>query len=398
MSRLHRQTRRGDGARPGGRAAPCALLAVALALSLPRPSARAEDSIGYIYENYREEDGRISVVEQSSSVNQDVGANGHLQLSGTIDAVAGATPTGRPSQPGSDQVALAEIQSRRKAWSGDYAQQFRNVNVDAGFAQSREDDYVSTGWSVNTLVDLNQKNTTLRAGVAGTDDRVEVIFNRGYLPKHTADAILGVTQLLSPTTFVTVDVSLGRSTGYLSEPYKIVEKAVEILPSVFLQEEFAENSPNARSRESLYLSLNHAFTGLRGAVEASYRLYTDTYGIVAHTLQLSWIQHLGPRVTLEPMVRYYTQNAARFYTYDINTTSISPARIPTGTAPYYSADFRLSAEDAVSCGLKASWRVSDWMRLDGSYERYAMRGRDGVTPQSAYPTAGISTIGVKFLW
>lgn len=378
--------------------APCTLLAAALALSMPRPMARAEDSVGYIYENYREEDGRISVVEQSSSVNQDIGTNGHLQLSGTIDAVSGATPTGRPAQPGSDQVALAEIESRRKAWSGDYAQHFRNVNIDAGFAQSRESDYVSTGWSFNTLVDLNQKNTTLRAGIAGTSDRVEVIFNRGYLPKHTADAILGVTQLLNSTTFVTVDVSLGRSSGYLSEPYKIVEKAVEIVPNVFLDEEFAENSPNARNRESLFASMNHAFTVLHGAVEASYRFYTDTYGIAAHTLQLSWIQHLGARVTLEPMLRYYTQTAARFYTYDINTTGISPARIPKGTAPYYSADFRLSAEDAVSCGLKASWKVSDWMRVDASYERYDMRGRDGVTPDSAYPTAGISTMGVKFLW
>jgi len=384
--------------RRAGPSRPCTLLAAALALSMPRPTARAEDSIGYVYENYREEDGRISVITQSSSVNQDVGANGHLQLTGTIDAVSGATPTGRPAQPDSDQVALAEIESRRKAWNGDFSEQFQNVNVDAGFAESRESDYVSVGWSVNTLVDLNQKNTTLRAGIAGTSDRVEVIFNQGYLPKHTGDAILGVTQLLSPTTFMTVDVTLGRSSGYLSEPYKIVEKAVEIVPTVFLDEEFAENSPNARSRESLYVALNHAFPALKGAVEASYRFYSDTYGITAHTLQLAWIQHLGPRVTLEPFFRFYTQTAARFYVYDINTTSISPARIPLGTAPYYSADFRLSAEDTVGCGLKASWKVSDWMHLDASYERYAMRGRDGVTPDSAYPTAGISTMGVKFLW
>jgi hypothetical protein len=27
-----------------------------------------------------------------------------------------------------------------------------------------------------------------------------------------------------------------------------------------------------------------------------------------------------------------------------------------------------------------------------------MYGRDGVTPASAYPRAGISTVGVKFTW
>ncbi len=91
--------------------------------------------------------------------------------------------------------------------------------------------------------------------------------------------------------FVTLDVSAGRSTGYLSEPYKIVENAVEILPGIFLDEEFAENSPNVRDKESVYAAVNRSFAGVRGAVEGSYRFYTDSYGIVAHTLQLSWLQH-----------------------------------------------------------------------------------------------------------
>jgi hypothetical protein len=379
-------------------AAPCALLAAALALSAPRPSARADDSIAYIYENYREEDGRITVVTESGSVNQDVGAYGHIQLSGTVDAVTGATPTGRPAPPGSDQVPLTEIYSHRKAWNGDYSEQFRNFNVDAAFAESRESDYVSLGWSVTTLTDFNEKNTTLRVGVAGTDDRVEVNFEPAYLPKHTGDAIIGVTQLLGPATFATLNVSSGISTGYLSEPYKIVEKSIEILPNVFLDESFGENSPNRRQRESLYASLNHSFARVHGAVEASYRFYADSYGIVAHTLQLSWLQHLGKNVILEPSLRYYTQTAARFYYYDLDETSIIPVSRPIGTAPYYTSDFRLSAEDSTSYGLKVTWKASAFLNLDASYERYAMQGRDGVTPASAYPTAGISTVGIKFLW
>jgi uncharacterized protein DUF3570 len=378
--------------------APGALLAAALALSVPRPSARADDSLAYMYENYREEDGRITVVTESSSVNEDIAAYGHIQLSGTIDAVTGATPTGRPAPPGSDQVPLTEIYSHRKAWNGDYSQQFRNLNIDAAFAESRESDYVSWGWSVTTLTDFNEKNTTLRVGVAGTDDRVAVNFEPAYLPKHTKDAIIGVTQLLGPTTFATLNVSSGLSTGYLSEPYKIVEKSIEILPSIYLDESFGENSPNTRQRESVYASLNHSFQGVHGAIEGSYRFYADSYGIVAHTLQVTWLQHLGDKVILAPLFRYYTQTAARFYYYNLDETSIVPVRIPIGTAPYYTSDFRLSAEDATSYGLKVTWKASGFLHLDASYERYVMQGRDGVTPASAYPTAGISTIGVKFLW
>lgn len=379
-------------------AATSAVLAAALVFCMPRPSAKAEDSIAYRFENYREDDNRITVETQSSSFDQDVGAYGHLSLTGTIDAVAGATPTGRPAPAGTDQVVTTEIHTRRKAWSGDYAQQIKNVNVDVGYAESRESDYVSYGWSVNTLTDLNQKNTTLRAGVAGTYDRVEVFFEPAYLPKHTQSAILGVTQLLDPLTFVTVNLTVADSTGYLAEPHKFVEKGIEILPNIILEEGFGENSPNRRNSGTLYTALNHAFPKLKGAFEGSYRLYTDTYGIVGHTFEAAWYEHIGSALILEPLVRYYQQSAARFYYYNLDNTSIIPVRVPNGTAPYYTSDFRLSAEDTYSYGLKATWKVVDRVQLVASYERYVMNGRDGITPASAYPRAGISSVGVRFTW
>jgi hypothetical protein len=375
-----------------------ALLAAALSLCLPRPSAKADDSIAYTFENYREEDGRITVETQSSQLDQDIFSGGHISLTGTIDAVAGATPTGRPAPEGSDQVVMTEIHTRRKAWNGDYSQQFRNVNVSVGFADSREPDYVSAGWSVNTLTDLNEKNTTLRVGIAGVDDRVEVFFEPAYLPKHTSSAIVGVTQVLDPLTFVTVNLTLANADGYLSEPHKFVEKGVEILPGIVLEESYGENSPNERQSATLFTSVNHAFPGVKGAVEGSYRLYSDTYGIVAHTFELSWLQHVGQRLLVEPEARYYQQSAASFYYYNLDDTQINPVHVPMGTAPYYTSDFRLSAEDDATYGLKVTLRAAERLQLVASYERFAMHGRDGVTPASAYPRAGISTVGVKFTW
>jgi hypothetical protein len=375
-----------------------ALLAAALALCAPRPSARADDSIAYKFENYREDDNRITVETQSGVVDQDVGSFGHLSLTGTIDAVAGATPTGRPAPEGSDQVVLTEIHTRRKAWSGSYAEQIKGFNIDVGFAESREPDYVSRGWSVNTLTDFNEKNTTLRVGIAGTSDRVEVFFEPAYLPKHTTSAIAGITQVLDPLTFVTVNFTLSGDDGYLSEPHKFVEKGVEIFPGVVLEESFGENSPNERQSGSMFAAVNHAFPKLSGAIEGTYRLYTDTYGIVAHTFGVSWLQHVGSRLILEPEARYYQQSAARFYHYNLDSTSIVPTHDPVGAAPYYTSDFRLSAEDDFTIGLKATVKVTDRLQLVAAFERFEMHGRDGVTPSSAYPRAGISTVGAKFSW
>ena len=38
------------------------------------------------------------------------------------------------------------------------------------------------------------------------------------------------------------------------------------------------------------------------------------------------------------------------------------------------------------------------LQLELAYDRYEMRGRDGVTPQSAYPTANIYTAGARVAW
>jgi hypothetical protein len=49
-------------------------------------------------------------------------------------------------------------------------------------------------------------------------------------------------------------------------------------------------------------------------------------------------------------------------------------------------------------GMQAVWKASRWAQVDLAYEQYNMRGRDGVTPQSAYPRAGITTVGIKLIW
>jgi hypothetical protein len=52
----------------------------------------------------------------------------------------------------------------------------------------------------------------------------------------------------------------------------------------------------------------------------------------------------------------------------------------------------------VEYGLKLTWSESDRLQFETAYKRYEMWGTDGVTPASAYPTAGIATLGARFLW
>jgi hypothetical protein len=376
------------------------LVASLLAMLAPR-AARAENSISYKYEDYQESGGRIAVKTQGAYAQQDIGLDTHLKVEGVLDAIAGATPDGEPAPAGSDQVPLTEMHERRKAWNADLSHQFRRVNLAVGVANSRESDYISNGWSVNTVTDFNQKNTELLLGLAGTDDKIKVLYS-SRAPrqrKHTNDVIAGVTQLLDPNTSVSLNLTWGRQSGYLSDPYKLVLKSSEIFPGVFLPITYGENRPAYREKWIALVGLNRTFPALHGALDATYRFYNDTFDTNAHTVDLAWFQQLGDKFLLRPSLRFYDQSAAYFYYYNLDRTSVQPlAGAPRPGGPFYSSDHRLSALRTYTYGLKLIWNATSELQFDVALEQYDMRGKDGVTAQSAYPSARIVTVGGKFAW
>ncbi|MGH7945417.1 MAG: DUF3570 domain-containing protein [Opitutaceae bacterium] len=362
-------------------------------------AARAEDSVRYKFQDYQERGGRVGVEVHSAAIEKDFGATTHLKVEGVIDAIAGATPNGQPAPAGSNQVPLSQMEEERKAWNAVLARQFKRVNIALGVANSRESDYVSTGWSVNTLTDFNQKNTALLAGVAGTDDDIKVFFQTEREKKRTNDVIVGVTQLLDPQTSVALNVTWGRQRGYLSDPYKLVQKSTEIIPGVSLPLTFAENRPVERDKWIALATFNRAYREARGAVDLSYRFYHDTYDTNSHTIDAGWFQNIGERLIVRPGVRFYQQSAADFYHYRLDGTSIIPVGgPPRRNGPFYSSDYRLSEMQTFNYGVKLVWNATDALHIDAAFERYDMRGTDGVTPQSAYCRARIVTLGAKFSW
>ncbi len=375
-----------------------AVLATLLLWLTPR-AARAEDAIRYKFQDYQESGGRIGVKVHGAAIEKTLGTAMLLKVEGVVDAIAGATPNGQPAPAGSDQVPLADLHERRKAWNASLSRQFSRVNVALGVGNSRESDYVSTGWSLNTITDFNQKNTSLLLGLAGTDDDIRVFYQSDQAKKRTHDLIAGVTQLLDPRTSVTFNLTWGRARGYLSDPYKLVEKTTEIIPGLSLPLTVPENRPAERDKWIGYAGLNRAFPDLHGAVDASYRLYHDSYDTTAHTLDLAWFQNVGEKLILRPGLRYHEQDAASFYYYRLDGTAVVPVSGPPRPAgPFYSSDYRLSALRTLTYGLKVIWNVTEALQFDAAFERYEMRGTDGVTPQSAYCRANIVTVGARFAW
>ena len=360
---------------------------------------RGDDLFSYKHEDYSEAGGRMAIKTDGALVSQDFGPDTHFLAEGVVDAIAGATPNGQPAPAGSDQVVLTEMHDRRKAWNTTLSHQFAGTDVLLNYAHSIESDYLSNGISLNTVTDFNDKNTELLAGVAGTDDRVKVFYQNPWVRKQSNDAVLGVTQLLSPRTSVTANLSWDHNRGYLTDPYKLVQKDVEVAPGVFLPFTYWENRPDQRTKWIALLALNHAVPSLNGALDASYRYSRDTFGTNAHTVEITWIQKIGSSFYLEPGLRGYQQDAASFYHYQLDATSINPTGgAPNPQGPFYSSDYRLSELRTYSYELKAVWNVAAAVRVDLKIEKYVMRGRDGVTSQSAYPRARIINAGLTFFW
>jgi hypothetical protein len=384
-------------------------LALAIGLYLSRITrAGAEDHVDYRYESYKEENGRIGVDTQSWLFEKKITPWLTLKGDAVYDSISGATPTGAPPPnqinspfplpgPLGTTVPTAFMRDQRYAGSMDFLFQYGPHHLTPEVSYSTEHDYTSVGAALNYSLDLNHKNTRLDLGWAHDWDTVlpwagEYITGRQH--KESDNILIGVSQLLSPWTILTADFTFRNSSGYLNDPYRGV--LFDDYPQVDPNNPslFPENRPNYRESYIAYVSVLHYFDALNGSAEGSYRYYYDTFGINAQTIGLSWHQKIGRHVVISPMFRYYVQTAASFYgTQFPGDPSISSAGIPT----YYSADYRLSNMETFAAGVEATFRIRKWLSLDVGYKFYQMKGLDGVTSSSAYPTANIVTIGAR-LW
>lgn len=397
----------------------CCFFSLLLFLLSLRPLP-ADDSeyFAFKYQHYQEDAGRVDIHTYIAGAQKKIGDNTVIAATYVLDSLAGATPTGLPAPSGSDQVPMSYLEDERSAGTVTISRTIAGLHtISAQWSRSVESDYMSDGLALNTLHALNQKNTTLRFGLAWADDDIEPVFFPHDRQKTQLDAIVGVTQVVNPNLLLTANLAYGKSHGYLSDPYKRIEKRVELdpvnLPGFFLHLPFAESRPEAREKWLLFTEAQWYLDPLQATLEGSYRFYRDDWGIVSHTLEIRYLQKLGNRLVLSPSLRYYTQEAADFYWYTLTGSEVEPqfdlvaqegadpakiyreAWTVGADGPHYSADYRLSELDSWNVGLKATAFLSDRFTLDAALERYEMVGQDEATPASAYAKAWTITIGLR---
>ncbi len=226
------------------------------------------------------------------------------------------------------------------------------ATLDAGGGISIENDYESRFGNIGGRWDFNQKLTSLNLGLSYTNSDTNAILDHdatpyiydagrgidsynatsssGNVQKQNRNTLLsgnrqdwgtalGLTQVLNENALLEAGVGYTRSTGYMANPYKVVQTAFidpaqtgELLNGVSIG--LLEKRPDERNQWTENLRYVQYINGLDAALHFDYRFSHDDWGINAHTFEADWVQPLGQGWTVTPKVRYYSQDAADFYT------------------------------------------------------------------------------------
>jgi hypothetical protein len=275
---------------------------LAAALLLPGVQAQADEppqngSISLRYLDYADRQSgleRIHAHSPSIAVTAPVASDWSIEGTLTADDVSGASPRYHTAISGA-----SHMQDERKA--GDFAitRYFRRGTLTVGAAYSTEHDYVSRALSLNGTLSSEDNNTTWAFGLAGSRDSIDPV-NHVVNDEHkrTLSVLAGVTRVLTPNDIGQLTLTRTNGDGYFNDPYKLFD-----------------NRPRSRRQNTALLRWNHYVDGTGGTTRLSYRYYSDSYRIRAHTLSGEYVQPLGGGWSVVPELRLYSQSAAYFY-YD----------------------------------------------------------------------------------
>jgi hypothetical protein len=332
-------------------------LAAALALPMATPvladspPERASVSVKVLdYADRQPDADRVNVRSPALHLTMPLAGRWRLDAGAVSDSISGASPAYH-------SVALGHFSDRRRAGDLTVTRYFDDATLAVGAAHSSEADYRSDSLSVQGTLSSDDRNTTWNAGLGVSRDRVDpvnhVVSNER---KAAADVVFGLTQVLSPHDVLQLSLGHARQRGYLSDPYKALDRR-----------------PRTRDATRVLLRWNHHIPSFDAALRGHYRFWRDNWGVRTHTLGLEYAQPLGRSITLTPSVRWYSQSAARFYV-DVDPAAGPFLPQPPPGALYSTLDHRMSAFGARSAAMKVQWRIATDWTADLKFEHYEQRG------------------------
>jgi hypothetical protein len=325
---------------------------------------------------YSEGSDRVSLIEPVVAAGYTFDDESRLQLKLVADSLTGATPNGatpskseqtftQPSGKGSYTTSPGDtplddtFRDTRVAVSADYNWPVRRtLNASVGGYFSNEYDFQSVSANAGLAWDLNNRNTTLSAGVSIEENELTPV---GGVPtpfasmapagtpqprdgdsesKTVTDLLLGAAQVVNRDLIMQINYGYGTNDGYTTDPYKLLS-VVDPVTGEPLDYVY-EKRPDSRVRQTLYAQGKYNLSD--DVIDLSYRYYWDDWDITSHTADLKYRWSFDGGTFLEPRVRWYTQSAAEFFRYSLVDGEPFPE--------HATADYRQGEFEALTLGLR----------------------------------------------
>lgn len=304
-----------------------------------------EDRADALYHSY--DGGGVTIDGPSLLVLKKVGQNVALTGNYYVDSISSASI---------DVVATASpyAEDRTEVSGGiDYLR--GNSIMSLAYTNSNEDDYEADTASLGISMDMFGNMTTVNLGYArGWDtvgDNTDSSFERDVDRQNYQ---LGVTQVLTPDMTAELNYEGITDEGFLNNPYRSVRYVDPGNANGYSYE--SEIYPNTRTSNAVALRSDY-YLSWRAALSGEYRFFSDTWGIDAHTASVGYTHPLKDGWMLETSYRYYTQDAADFY------SDLFPTQ---GAQNFLARDKELSTFTSNSIGFNASYDFlrNGWHGID----------------------------------
>ena len=214
-----------------------------------------------------------------------------------------------------------------------------------GYITSSEPDYHAKTAFFNIAEDMFGDLTTVSFGGTRGWDKVgrhnDPTFSRDLDRRNWQ---VGLTQVLTRNWLAGFNFETNESEGFLNNPYRSVRY---IDPNSARRYSYEpERYPGTRSGNAASADLKY-YLPWHAALDGNYRYYTDTWGILAHTLRLGYTQPIRAW-TLDGHVRLYRQTHADFY------SDLFPY---VDAQNFLARDRELAQFQSVTLGLTATWEL-----------------------------------------
>ena len=272
---------------------------------------------------------------------------------GTQEAADAITSASRPITGNLD--GFQDFSKVRNELQGEVAT--RRMRV--GYYVSLEDDYFAQLVRGGYNHDFFDENLNLSLGSSYAWDAIDPLTDEDTSgdkdTRTTWNWNAVVTQILSPTTVLSVGGDVTLVQGIQHNPYRNVYAGGG--PQ-------SERHPDERVRLDSFLKLSKYLKN-RSSIQGHYVAYRDDWGVTSHSLEARLNQYVTEDAIVRWRYRFYTQTAADFYRDEYVD--------PTGIDGFRSADYRLEAFNAHLFGAQLNLNLGVLHRSSALLERSHFR-------------------------